>query len=407
MKCRHCKSELEIEFLDLGNAPPSNAYLHAEDLRKSEVTYPLRVLACTNCWLVQTEDYTDADELFSADYAYFSSTSKGWLKHAASYCGMITNRLKLDKNSFVVELASNDGYLLKNFVAAGVPCLGIEPTKSTAKAAKTIGVPVRQEFFKATVGHRMADAGEQADLVIGNNVYAHVPDINDFTKGVAALLKPNGVVTFEFPHLMQLIAQTQFDTVYHEHFSYLSLCAVKSVFAAAGLRVFDVEELPTHGGSLRVYGCRIEAVHTVTDAVDSILQAEVKAGLQLVETYTLFQAKADQVKDGLVQFLLNVKSDGKTVGGYGAAAKGNTLLNYAGIRPDLLPFVCDAADAKIGRYLPASHIPVLHPSALRDRRPDYLVILPWNIAPEVMKQNEDLAALGTKFVVAVPEIMIC
>lgn len=407
MKCRHCKSELELEFLDLGNAPPSNAYLHAEDLRKPEVTYPLRVLACTNCWLVQTEDYTDADALFSADYAYFSSTSKGWLKHAADYCGMITNRLKLDKNCFVVELASNDGYLLKNFVAAGVPCLGIEPTKSTAEAAKAIGISVRQEFFGASVGHRMEDAGEQADLVIGNNVYAHVPDINDFTHGVAALLKPDGVVTFEFPHLMQLIAQTQFDTVYHEHFSYLSLCAVKSIFAVAGLRVFDVEELPTHGGSLRIYGCRVEAGHSETDAVKAILQAEDRAGLQDVATYTSFQTRANRVKDGLVQFLLNAKSEGKSVAGYGAAAKGNTLLNYAGIRPDLLPFVCDAADAKTGRYMPASHIPILHPSVLRDRRPDYLVILPWNIAPEVMKQNEDLAVQGSKFVVAVPEIKIC
>ncbi len=252
----------------------------------------------------------------------------------------------------------------------------------------------------------MAEAGEQADLVIGNNVYAHVPDINDFTKGVTALLKPNGVVTFEFPHLMRLIEQTQFDTVYHEHFSYLSLCAVQSVFAATNLRVFDVEELPTHGGSLRIYGCRIEADHTTTDAVETILQAEALAGLQLEETYTSFQAKANKTKDGLVQFLLTAKLEGKTVAGYGAAAKGNTLLNYAGIRPDLLPFVCDAAEAKIGRFMPASHIPILPPSALLKDRPDYLVILPWNIAPEVMKQNENLAALGTKFVVAVPEIVV-
>jgi SAM-dependent methyltransferase len=406
MKCRHCNTELELEFLDLGNAPPSNAYLKYDDLRKPEVTYPLRILTCTNCWLVQTEDYAKADALFSEDYAYFSSTSKGWLRHAAAYCEMITARLGLTAGSFVVELASNDGYLLKNFVANGVPCLGIEPTNSTAEAAKAIGVSVRQQFFGKAVGEDMAKAGEQADLVLGNNVYAHVPDINDFTQGVAALLKPNGVVTFEFPHLMQLIAQNQFDTVYHEHFSYLSLCAVATIFEAAGLRVFDVEELPTHGGSLRVYGCLSDAVHIKTNAVDKLLLVEEKAGLQTEETYKTFQAKANAVKDEFVRFLLDAKANGKSVAGYGAAAKGNTLMNYAGIRPDLMPFVCDAADAKIGQYLPASHIPILPPATLKERRPDYLVILPWNIAEEVMKQNADLAAKGTKFVTAVPSLKV-
>jgi len=406
MKCRHCHSELELEFLDLGNAPPSNAYLKSEDLRKPEITYPLRILTCTNCWLVQTEDYAQADALFSDDYAYFSSTSKGWLKHAADYCTMMTERLGLTSDSFVVELASNDGYLLKNFVAAGVPCLGIEPTKSTAEAARAIGVPVREQFFGKSVGEQMAKTDERADLVLGNNVYAHVPDINDFTQGVAALLKPNGVVTFEFPHLLRLIAQNQFDTVYHEHFSYLSLTAVTAIFTAAGLRIFDVEELPTHGGSLRIYGCLKAADHIVTAAVERILQAETDAGLQEAQTYRAFQKKADAVKDGLVRFLLDAKAAGKSVAGYGAAAKGNTLMNYAGIRPDLMPFVCDAAKAKIGQYLPASHIPILPPETLQKRRPDYLVILPWNIADEVMKQNADLAALGTKFVVAVPELKV-
>ncbi|MFK5997134.1 MAG: class I SAM-dependent methyltransferase [Rhodobacterales bacterium] len=406
MKCRHCHSELELEFLDLGNAPPSNAYLKPEDLRKPEITYPLRILTCTNCWLVQTEDYAQADALFSDDYAYFSSTSKGWLKHAADYCTMITKKLNLTSDSFIVELASNDGYLLKNFVAAGMPCLGIEPTKSTADAARTIGVPVREQFFGKSVGQKMAADGEQADLVLGNNVYAHVPDINDFTQGVAALLKPNGVVTFEFPHLLRLIAQNQFDTVYHEHFSYLSLTAVIAIFTAAGLRIFDVEELPTHGGSLRIYGCLDGAGQKQTGAVEAVLKAETDAGLQSVATYTGFQKKADAVKDGLLRFLLDAKAAGKSVAGYGAAAKGNTLMNYAGIRPDLMPFVCDAAKAKIGQYLPASHIPILPPETLQTRRPDYLVILPWNIADEVMKQNADLAVLGTKFVVAVPELKV-
>ena len=406
MKCRHCKTELELEFLDLGNAPPSNAYLNKEDLRKPEITYPLRILTCTNCWLVQTEDYTDADELFNDDYAYFSSTSKSWLEHASDYCVMITNRLGLSDNSFVVEIASNDGYLLKNFVSSGIPCLGIEPTKSTAAAASAIGVPVRQEFFGKNMGLRMANAGEQADLVLGNNVFAHVPDINDFTEGVAALLKPNGVVTFEFPHLLQLIQQNQFDTIYHEHFSYLSLCSVSSIFKAAGLRVFDVEELKTHGGSLRIYGCRGDASHKETSLVQNILTNELQAGMQDEKTYSAFQKKADKVKDGLISFLLEAKAEGKTVAGYGAAAKGNTLMNYAGIRPDLIPFICDAAESKIGQYMPASHIPILPPSVLDENTPDYLVILPWNIAEEVMKQNAHLVEKGTKFVIAVPELKI-
>ena len=406
MKCRHCKTELELEFLDLGNAPPSNAYLNKEDLRKPEITYPLRILTCTNCWLVQTEDYTDADELFNDDYAYFSSTSKSWLKHASDYCVMITNRLGLSDNSFVVEIASNDGYLLKNFVSSGIPCLGIEPTKSTAAAASAIGIPVRQEFFGKNMGLNMANAGEQADLVLGNNVFAHVPDINDFTEGVAALLKPNGVVTFEFPHLLQLIQQNQFDTIYHEHFSYLSLCSVSSIFKAAGLRVFDVEELETHGGSLRIYGCRGDASHKETSLVQNILTNELQAGMQDEKTYSAFQKKADKVKDGLISFLLEAKAEGKTVAGYGAAAKGNTLMNYAGIRPDLIPFICDAAESKIGQYMPASHIPILPPSVLDENTPDYLVILPWNIAEEVMKQNAHLVEKGTKFVIAVPELKI-
>ena len=406
MKCRHCKTELELEFLDLGNAPPSNAYLNKEDLRKPEITYPLRILTCTNCWLVQTEDYADAGELFNDDYAYFSSTSKSWLKHASDYCTMITNRLGLSDNSFVVEIASNDGYLLKNFVSSGIPCLGIEPTKSTAAAASAIGVPVRQEFFGKNMGLSMANAGEQADLVLGNNVFAHVPDINDFTEGVAALLKPNGVVTFEFPHLLQLIKQNQFDTIYHEHFSYLSLCSVSSIFKAAGLRVFDVEELKTHGGSLRIYGCRGDASHKETSLVQNILTNELQAGMQDEKTYSAFQKKADKVKDGLISFLLEAKAEGKTVAGYGAAAKGNTLMNYAGIRPDLIPFICDAAESKIGQYMPASHIPILPPSVLDENTPDYLVILPWNIAEEVMNQNAHLVEKGTKFVIAVPELKI-
>ena len=336
----------------------------------------------------------------------FLQLLKSWLDHAQNYCKMITNRFDLSSNSFVVEVASNDGYLLKNFVSKKIPCLGIEPTKSTADYSAKFGVRVIQEFFGSKVGSRMAENDEKADLVIGNNVYAHVPDINDFTDGIAALLKESGVVTLEFPHLLQLIQHNQFDTVYHEHFSYLSLNAVISIFKKSNLKVFDVETLPTHGGSLRVYGCKHTAEHEVRKTVKDILDLENSSGLKDNSTYSAFQKLADDVKDNLIRFLLDAKSNGKSVAGYGAAAKGNTLLNYAGVRKDLIPFICDAAESKIGKYMPASHIPILHPSALEKNRPDYLIILPWNIADEVISQNEHLAKLGTKFVIAVPKLKI-
>ena len=406
MKGRHCKTELTLEFLDLGNAPPSNAYLKKEDLKKPELTYPLRILTCTNCWLVQTEDYTDADTLFSEDYAYFSSTSKSWLSHAKQYCTMITKKLKLSSKSFVVEIASNDGYLLKNFILQKIPCLGIEPTKSTADASKKYGIPVRQVFFSAEIGQKMAKNAEQADLIIGNNVYAHVPDINSFTDGIANLLKDDGVVTLEFPHLMQLIEKNQFDTVYHEHFSYLSLYTVNSIFKKFNLEIFDVERISTHGGSLRIYGCKKNAKREIKQTVKNILLLENEAGLQNIDTYKSFQESANKVKADFIKFLLDAKLSGKSVAGYGAAAKGNTLLNYAGIRKDLIPFICDAADSKVGKFMPASHIPILHPSILPKQRPDYLIIFPWNISAEVIKQNKNLAILGTKFVIAVPKLKI-
>jgi len=404
MKCRHCATPLEHTFLDLGFAPPSNAYLKAADLVKPEKYYPLKVKVCAHCWLVQTEDYAQADELFSAEYAYFSSTSTGWLDHAARYAAQMTAQLQLTASSLVMEVASNDGYLLKNFVAAGIPCLGVEPTASTADAAEALGIPVLREFFGEALGQRLAAQGQQADLIAGNNVYAHVPDINDFTRGLTAALKPGGTVTLEFPHLLQLIAQTQFDTVYHEHFSYLSLYTVERIFRAAGLRVWHVERLPTHGGSLRVYGCHAADARTSTPAVAALLLEEQSQGLQDMATYQSFQARADGVKNALLAFLIEQKRLNKTVAAYGAAAKGNTLLNYGGVKPDLLPFVCDAAAAKQGKFMPGSHIPILPPSALRERRPDYVVILPWNIAAEVRAQNADLAALGTRFVTAVPTL---
>ncbi len=406
MKCRHCDSPLEHTFLDLGFAPPSNAYLTDADLARPEKCYPLKIKACDQCWLVQTEDYTQAHELFSSNYAYFSSTSTGWLIHAASYAEKMTRQLNLTKDSLVIEVASNDGYLLKNFVSAGIPCLGIEPTASTATAAEKLGIPVMREFFGEQLGKQLATSGKQADLIAGNNVYAHVPDINDFTHGLKAALKPGGTITLEFPHLMRLIEHTQFDTVYHEHFSYLSLYTVERIFKAAGLRVWNVEELPTHGGSLRIYGCHAEDGREITPVVSAMLAEEAQRGLQILATYQYFQAKADRVKDDLLAFLIEQKRAGRRVAAYGAAAKGNTLLNYAGVKPDLLPFVCDASTAKQGKFMPGSHIPILAPAALVERRPDYLVILPWNIAAEVKQQNAHLAELGTKFVTAVPKLEI-
>lgn len=404
MKCRHCDAVLEHSFVDLGFSPPSNAYLLAAELSDPEVHYPLRVKVCHHCWLVQTEDYTRAEELFRADYAYFSSTSSSWLEHAADYARMITERLRLGPESFVIEVASNDGYLLKNFVAAGIPCLGIEPTAGTAAAAEVLGIPVMREFFGSALGGRLAVRGLSADLIAGNNVYAHVPDINDFTRGLAAALKPEGTVTLEFPHLVPLIEQTQFDTIYHEHFSYLSLTTVARIFAEAGLRIWDVEELPTHGGSLRVYGCHSEASVATTDRVDALLIREDRFGVTRLETYTKFQQRAERVKDDLLIFLIEQKRAGRSVAAYGAAAKGNTLLNYAGVRRDLLPYVCDAAKSKQAKFLPGSHIPIRSPEALWKNPPDYVVILPRNIAHEVQTQLIGLSHKGVRFVTAVPEL---
>ncbi|MHB0866218.1 MAG: methyltransferase domain-containing protein [Thermoleophilia bacterium] len=406
MKCRHCHAELTLPLVDLGSAPPSNAYLTQQTLHAPEKYFPLRVLVCTQCWLVQTEDYAQADELFSSDYAYFSSTSTGWLAHAARYAEKMIQQLQLTHDSLAIEVASNDGYLLKNFVAAGIPCLGIEPTSSTAAAAEKLGITVIREFFGEQLGKQLAAKGKQADLIVGNNVYAHVPDINDFTRGLKAALKPGGTITLEFPHLMRMLEHTQFDTVYHEHFSYLSLYTVDRIFKVAGLRVWDIEELLTHGGSLRIYGGHAEEACQTSPAVSAMLAEEAQRGLQTLTTYQDFQSKADRVKDGLLAFLIEQKRAGKKVAAYGAAAKGNTLLNYAGVKPDLLPFVCDAAAAKQGKFMPGSHIPILPQAALAEQRPDYLVILPWNIAAEVKQQNAQLAELGTKFVTAVPKLEI-
>jgi SAM-dependent methyltransferase len=406
MKCRHCHTELEHVFLDLGYAPPSNAYLSKEALRAPETTFPLKLYVCDQCWLVQTEDFTEADKLFSGDYAYFSSTSQGWLQHAARYTDGITKRLGLTKESFVIEVASNDGYLLKNFLAAGIPCLGVEPTDSTADAAEKIGVPVLREFFGVATATALAEGGKCADLICGNNVYAHVPDINDFTQGLRIALKEGGTINLEFPHLMRLIEQNQFDTVYHEHFSYLSLTSVVRIFAHAGLRVIDIEELPTHGGSLRIYGCHDSDPRAMEAVVLAILEREKTFGLQDLLVYQGFQRKADKVKNDFLAFIIEQKRAGKSVAAYGAAAKGNTLMNYAGIKHDLIDFVCDAAPSKQGKFMPGSHIPILAPTELVERKPDWVIILPWNISDEVIQQQQIVLSWGGKFVIAVPELEV-
>jgi len=407
MKCRHCNSELNLPLIDLGSAPPSNAYLTEHTLRAPEKWFPLRVLVCTNCWLVQTEDYAGAEELFSADYAYFSSYSKIWLDHAKKYVHDMVERFKLDSSCKVVEIAANDGYLLQYFKALNIPSLGVEPTAGTAAAARAKGIEIVEDFFSTRVAKKLVGQGIQADLMAANNVLAHVPDINDFVQSFALLLKPKGVATFEFPHLLKLIAEKQFDTMYHEHFSYLSLTHIVRIFKLNGLEVFDVEELETHGGSLRVFAQRLgSAAHAVNVRVGNLLEKEADAGMTTVQYYSGFQAKANLVKNDLVSFLLEAARAGKTVMAYGAAAKGNTLLNYAGVRPDLIRFVVDLNPAKQGKYMPGSRIPILEEARIREEKPDYVVILPWNLHAEVTAQLAYIREWGGKFVTAVPSLKI-
>ena len=406
MNCRHCRRPVQHVFLDLGFAPPSNAYLSEDDLQRPEIHFPLKLYVCEHCWLVQTEDHAAAAALFKADYAYFSSVSRSWLEHAKRYADMITQRLSLSPDSFVIEVASNDGYLLRNFVMSGIPCMGIEPTDSTAAAAERQGIPVLREFFGESPANRLKSEGRQADLIAGNNVYAHVPDINDFSKGLKIALKTGGTITLEFPHLMRLLEFAQFDTVYHEHYSYLSLYSACRVFEQAGLRVFDVEELPTHGGSIRIYGAHAEDARPTTDAVRSLLAQEETRGMRDLKPYLEFQKHAERIKDDLLVFLIDQKRQGKRVAAYGAAAKGCTLLNFAGVKPDLLPYVCDAAPSKQGKFLPGAHVPILSPDVIRERKPDVVLILPWNIREEVMQQLAFIREWGGVFVTAVPRIEV-
>lgn len=406
MNCRHCKILQKHVFLDLGFAPPSNNYLTGDQLYEPETYFPLRLFVCENCWLVQTDDYSQSKDLFTAEYAYFSSVSQTWLAHAADFSKQIQQRLHLDKESFVIEVASNDGYLLRNFVEAKIPCLGIEPTASTAAAAEALGIPVLREFFSQELATKFCKSGQMADLIIGNNVYAHVPDINDFTAGLKTALKPNGTITLEFPHLKNILQNTQFDTIYHEHFSYLSLQTAIRIFETVGLRIFDVEELSTHGGSLRVFGCHSGDIRATTLAVTRVIEAETQAGLRNLQTFKSFQLEADRVKDELLAFLIHQKKMGRKVAAYGAAAKGNTFLNYAGIKRDLVRYVCDAAPSKHGKYLPGSHIPIVEAAYLQNDKPDFVLVLPWNIASEVTHQLSFVRGWGGRFIVAIPSLNV-
>ena len=404
MNCRGCATPLSLPLIDLGTAPPSNAYLRADQLNQAEQWVPLRVMVCQHCWLVQTEDYRAADSLFDADYAYFSSYSTSWLSHAEHYVAQMVERFGLNARSRVVEIAANDGYLLQYVARRGIACLGVEPTASTARAAREKGLEIRELFFGEDTAAALAAEGWRADLMAANNVLAHVPDINDFLQGFATLLKPSGVATFEFPHLLRLMAEQQFDTLYHEHYSYLSLTAVQALCTRNGLEIFDVEELPTHGGSLRVYMQRAAGVRATSATVAELLAREEGAGVKTAGFYSTLAPAAVRIKHELLRFLLQAKAEGKRVVGYGAAAKGNTLLNYAGVKPDLLAWVADANPHKQGKFLPGSRIPVVAPERIVADKPDYVLVLPWNLLTEVTLQQAQVREWGGQFVVAVPEL---
>jgi SAM-dependent methyltransferase len=376
-------------------------------LRRPEKWFPLKVVVCDSCWLVQAEAYSRAAELFNEEYAYFSSFSFQWLKHAEAYVQEMVERFALSSKSLIIEIASNDGYLLQYVKDRGIKCLGIEPTASTAAAARLKGIDTIEEFFGTELATRLASSAQQADLMVANNVLAHVPEINDFAKGFSILLKPHGIATFEFPHLLNLIKEVQFDTIYHEHFSYLSLTTVNAIFAANGLSVFDVEEHPTHGGSLRVFAQRADTgKHASTDRLREMLQREELAGMRSGAFYSDFQSKAEKVKDDFLSFLIEARRDGKRVAAYGAAAKGNTLLNFAGVRPDLLPFVVDKNPSKQGKFMPGSRIPIVDEARLQSEKPDYVVLLPWNLYSELSMQLDYIRQWGGKFVTAVPVLRV-
>jgi 2-polyprenyl-3-methyl-5-hydroxy-6-metoxy-1,4-benzoquinol methylase len=404
--CRFCNAPLRLSFADLGMSPPSNSYLEAGGLNRMERFYPLHAWVCEACFLVQLEEFETPEQIFS-DYAYFSSYSESWLAHAKTYAEAVVRRFSLGKSSFVVEIASNDGYLLQNFVHQGIAVLGIEPAANVAAVAERKGVPTLVRFFGTETARQLAAEGRKADLIAGNNVLAHVPALNDFVQGISLLLKPSGVVTMEFPHLLRLMQENQFDTIYHEHFSYFSFLVVEKVFAKQGLTLFDVDELPTHGGSLRIYG-RHAAHHAlgVSGAVLELREREKAAGLDRAQTYSSFAEQVKATKRGLLTFLIEAKESGKRVVGYGAPAKGNTLLNYCGVRSDLLEYTVDRSPHKQGRFLPGVHIPVYPPERIMQSKPDYVLILPWNLKEEIAAQMAAIRAWGGRFVVPIPRVTV-
>ena len=407
MQCRFCKKELTDVFIDLVNSPASNSFLTRDELNEPEVFYPLKVYTCSGCFLVQVDEYKKSDAIFDSNYVYFSSYSQSWLAHAKRYTESMIDRFGYSGSSLVVEIASNDGYLLQYFKEKQVPVLGIEPTANTAKVAAEKGIESVVDFFGVRLATELAAAGRKADLLLGNNVLAHVPDIVDFVGGMKIMLKEDGVITMEFPHLMQLVDNNQFDTIYHEHFSYLSFHTVKAIFASQGLEMFDVEEIPTHGGSLRIFARHTEdQSKPIGPNVTALLEKERAKGMTSMSYYSHFQDKAMKVKLDLLGFLIDQKKAGKKVAAYGAAAKGNTLLNYCGVKHDLVDFVVDANPHKQNKFLPASHIPVLSDSVIREQRPDFMLVLPWNIQDEIMAQLNYIRDWGGKFVVPIPGLHI-
>ncbi len=405
LKCRFCSSPLRESLADLGMAPLSNAYLSQTDLQSAEMFYPLHAFVCSTCRLAQLPELETPENIFS-DYAYFSSYSDSWLAHCRKYVEQICARRDLSPLSQVVELASNDGYLLQYFKQRGIPILGVEPAANVAAVAESKGVPTLVRFFGTETAKAMCADGKSADLLVANNVLAHVPDLNDFVEGIRMVLKPKGIATLEFPHLQNLLEQHQFDTIYHEHFSYFSLLTARRIFKAHGLRIFDVDELPTHGGSLRIYVCHTDSIEPETDAVIKLEQREIGLGYDTPAPYAHFHKQVQKVKRDLLRFLIDARESGKTVAGYGAPAKGNTLLNYCGIRADLLAFTVDISPHKAGRFLPGTHIPIYSPDRLRDVKPDYVLILPWNLKDEIVRQMADVRSWGGQFVVPIPQVEI-
>lgn len=406
--CRFCHNPLQHTFINLGKSPIANDYLTSEQLNQKEKFYPLHTYVCEECLLVQLEEFESPDHIFGdGDYAYFSSYSESWLAHAKAYTDLMVEKFGFNNHSQIIEIASNDGYLLQYFQEKGIPVLGIEPAANTAEVAIAKGIPSLTKFFGIQTARELVAANQQADLLLGNNVLAHVPNINDFVAGMKIVLKQNGILTMEFPHLLQLIEHNQFDTIYHEHFSYLSFLSVERIFAAHNLTLFDVEELPTHGGSLRIYGKHDHAAFPIiSERVTQLKAKEISAGLNRLETYIFFEQKVKDTKFKLLKFLLTAKAEGKSIVGYGAPAKGNTLLNYCGVDKDLIDYTVDRNPHKQGLFLPGTHIPILHPEKIRETKPDYLLILPWNLKDEVMQQMSFISEWGGQFVVPIPEVTV-